>query len=96
MSWCAPLIPQRLSRCASEFDASGGFDGVTASPVQVNVHTGIEHSFLRLKIADQVWLYDPVGVESFEPFLGLESEAPLHLQGYRLDTFMENDRLTKR
>jgi len=79
-----------------EFDKTGGCAGVTACPVQIDVSHGIGHSFLRLQVDGEVWLYDHIGFDNFAPYLGLEIDAPFHLQNYRLDTFMENDRLTKR
>lgn len=66
---------------------------VVAEAREVRLWSGIEHTFVRVEVAEwEPILFDGTGVEGFPPFFGLEKAAPEHLRNSRVDTWIMKDR----
>ena len=62
---------------------------------EVSMGVGMEHTFVRIKIGEEVYLWDGVGYGRWKPFFGLEEEAPEHLKGSQPDMINEYRRMEK-
>ncbi len=59
---------------------------------EVQIEPEFWHTFLKIYLDDNIYIYDGVGVGKHDPFCGLEDDCPAHLKNNRVDRLMENAR----
>lgn len=60
-------------------------EGYLCEAREVDIGLSLSHTFLRVDLNGDNYILDGVGVESHDPYYGLEENAPSHLSGSHSD-----------
>ncbi len=56
--------------------------------VEVEYEYGLWHSFLKIELNDETYIWDGVGVGKEPPYFGSEQDSPMYLRNYRRDNLL--------